>query len=227
MEKFPVIMLSGRKTSGKDTLAERLCEKHYFSRCAFADYLKRLCSRLLTNLGVELETDMFTDPVKKEKLLLDRNGKPFVFAMKSGRKNMTARQFLQYFGSEVGRDMIHEHMWIIPMAMLIKNVMNDPDPINMNNRGVVITDCRFPNEYSVTKSLLEGTQAVIHTVRIDRPSLPERTDLHISETAMDDFRFDRVIVNDGTIEDLHFSADRLVMDWYADAYPEKFEGLLK
>lgn len=209
MEKFPVILLSGQKRSGKDTLAEHLCNQYSFSRCAFADYLKHLCARILTNLGVRLDPDAFTNQDKKENTLLDLSGKPFVFAMKSGSKIMTARQFLQYFGTEIGREMVHDHIWITPVAMLIRNIMTDSS--SDYNRGVVVTDCRFPNEYAVTSDLLRGTGARVTTVLIERPGLP-KTDLHPSETAMNGFPFDYVIKNDTTIDDLWAAGDGIMKE---------------
>jgi hypothetical protein len=60
---------------------------------------------------------------------------------------------------------------------------------------VVVDDVRFPNEAQLIKSM--GGQLW----RIERPGLTDATG-HSSEGGLADWEFDRVIVNDGTVEDL-------------------------
>src|SRR5690606_4016638 len=62
-------------------------------------------------------------------------------------------------------------------------------------RDYVITDCRFPNEAQAIN------RAGGLVVRVQRPGNGPAND-HPSETALDDYQFDGVINNDGTLEDL-------------------------
>lgn len=76
----------------------------------------------------------------------------------------------------------------------------------------VITDVRFPNEAKAVE-LAGGV-----TVKILRDT--GLTDQHISETALDDFNANWTINNEGSIEDLHNVADRLVeftSNWMKEA----------
>jgi hypothetical protein len=65
----------------------------------------------------------------------------------------------------------------------------------------IITDMRFPNEMEA----VEKRHGI--TIRVVRPSFMVddkviAKDLHPSETALDDAKFDYEIINDGTMEDL-------------------------
>lgn len=80
-------------------------------------------------------------------------------------------------------------------------VVTEPEKYNNGYPNWVITDVRFPNEAEAIKEH-NGI-----TIRINR-GLVERTGKmiqgpeHISETALDDAKFDYVIENNGTIEEL-------------------------
>ncbi len=49
------------------------------------------------------------------------------------------------------------------------------------------------------------------TIRVWRPGIPVESD-HETETALDDYPFDYVVMNDGTIEDLHAKIREVVAD---------------
>ena len=70
--------------------------------------------------------------------------------------------------------------------------------------SVVITDCRYDDEAEAVRA------AGGKVVRIVRPSLPEPTDSHTSESGISDHLVDREIVNDGTLDDLRAAAEELV-----------------
>lgn len=67
-------------------------------------------------------------------------------------------------------------------------------PINLPNW--IITDTRFPNEADAVKS-----RGGIN-IRLQRNSDLDNNDIHVSETALDFYKFDYVVDNNGTIEDL-------------------------
>lgn len=70
---------------------------------------------------------------------------------------------------------------------------------------VLIPDCRFPVEIENMKANFDTT-----ILRIERPNfdngLTAEQKQHASETSLDDYKFDAVIYNNGTIEEL---ADKL------------------
>lgn len=91
---------------------------------------------------------------------------------------MTVRQFLQKLGTDSIRDHLHLNAWV-------NSLMCD---YNTDSKWI-ISDCRFPNEYQAVKEK-NGI-----TIRVNRTDQVLK-DLHISETALDDFKFDYVINNE-------------------------------
>ena len=99
---------------------------------------------------------------------------------------LTPRKILQLLGTEAGRDIIHPNIWV---NSLFADYTTDSNWI--------ITDVRFPNE---AKAIKDRGGIV---VRIERPGGESHCGgAHASETALDDYDFDIVINNDGTIEEL-------------------------
>jgi hypothetical protein len=101
-----------------------------------------------------------------------------------------ARRLLQVFGTEVGREMFGGNFWIDQAFKQIDPAAN-----------VVIADVRFPNEADAIKA--RGGQVI----RVNRKDITA-VNRHVSEHAMDNYMFNHVIYNDGTLDDL---ADEVFM----------------
>lgn len=97
---------------------------------------------------------------------------------------MTAREFLQKLGTESVRDVLHPDAWV--NALFSNYAYHDK---------WVITDCRFPNEAEAIKD----RGGII--VRVNRTGVKPINN-HESETSLDDYDFDWIIENNGTIDDL-------------------------
>ena len=103
--------------------------------------------------------------------------------------NLTPRLLLQVVGTDLFRNQLHPNTWV------------NASFANYLNNAWIFTDVRFPNELEAIKKR-KGI-----TIRVNR-GLVERTGKmiqgpeHISETALDDAKFDYVIENNGTIEEL-------------------------
>jgi hypothetical protein len=71
----------------------------------------------------------------------------------------------------------------------------------LGDGGAVFVDCRFPNEAEAIRS----RGGII--LRIERPGVGPAVgpdgEVHISEVALDGYDFDAVVVNDGSIDQLH------------------------
>lgn len=105
---------------------------------------------------------------------------------------MTAREFLQKLGTESVRDVLHHDAWVNALFC------------NYGNHDKwVITDCRFPNEAQAIKD----RGGIV--VRVNRTGVNPIND-HESEISLDDYDFDWIIENNGTIEDLKESV-RILM----------------
>lgn len=115
---------------------------------------------------------------------LDKDGNP-----RTGF--MTAREFLQYMGAQIGREM-SPNIWVDTVE---RNIIKSMSGI------AIIDDCRYPNEVAKVKSM--GGQVI----RLTRNPNKDNVDVHDSETALDpdvyDWNnFDRVIDNENmTIEE--------------------------
>ena len=103
------------------------------------------------------------------------------------------RELLQWFGTDVVRNN-YEDTWVDMMFALLKGIRSEYD-------CVIIPDVRFPNEIEKIKNNFKSV-----TLRIVRNN--EKNELsndekkHLSETALDDYEFEHVIFNNGTIDEL-------------------------
>ena len=143
-----IISISGLAGSGKDTIGNILIKKHNFTRIAFADALKSICSTI-----TGLSWDMFNDPNLKDKELdnevvfdqalaaslafelneLGYNVIPSKFNSLLGAKLETPRKILVFIGTDVCRNHVEETIWRDVTLKKIKNTEGH----------VVITDARF------------------------------------------------------------------------------------
>ena len=123
--------------------------------------------------------------------------------------NMTVREFLQRLGTEALRNGLHENTWVNAL-MADYRVEQTIEHVGGSLHQVipasnwVITDTRFPNEAGAVK----GRGGII--VRINRPGVTAVND-HPSETSLDDWNFDYVIENDGSMHDLVSQVDEILI----------------
>lgn len=162
----------------------------------FADKLKTLVCLLIGYTREQLE-----DRILKEQELGEewwyykgRNNSLIPYNKNSKRSTEdlikpTPRLLLQLIGTDLFRNQLHPNTWV------------NASFANYLNNAWIFTDVRFPNELEAIKKH-NGI-----TIRINR-GLVERTGKliqepeHISETALDDAKFDYIIENNGTIEEL-------------------------
>lgn len=141
-------------------------------------------------------------------------------ALKILSEDLTPRILLAEIGTNCMRDMIHPDIWVISTMKEYKNCDGplggceeclkhtyDDIPICNCKPNWIISDMRFPNEHNAVKEK-NGI-----TILINRKSVTESlkdTKLHESETALDDVEPDYTINNDGTIEDLIVSVEKIL-----------------
>ena len=132
---------------------------------------------------------------------------------------MTPRLMLQLLGTECGRDIIHPNIWVNALfanhdkylefcmqnelsKLKDKSMMGgfSPNRSSFELPNWIITDVRFPNEAQAIK---DRGGIVIRVNRYDENGMPYKTlNNHPSETALDNYKFDEVIENNGSIEEL-------------------------
>jgi hypothetical protein len=200
-----IIGIVGFIGSGKDTVADYLVNFHRFKRESFACSLKDAVS---TVFGWDRE--LLEGRTKQSREWRETRDEWWTTRLK---KDITPRYVLQYWGTEVVRKGFHDDMWVASLENRLRSSTDD----------IVITDCRFPNEIKAIRS------AGGKVVRIKRGAEPawfdeavsmnkgpsrnmnwalskqkiEKLKVHASETAWVGQKFDIVLNNDGTLDELY------------------------
>jgi len=202
-----IIGICGFIGSGKDTVADYLVNFHEFRRESFASTLKDAVANVFGWDRTMLEGR--TKEAREWREQVD----PW-WAERLDMPTLTPRWVLQYWGTEVCRKSFHDDIWI---ASLENKIRNSKD-------NVVISDCRFPNEILAIKNS-GGT-----IVWVQRGELPEwytyavdankgsnlainemkRLGIHASEWAWLGSKFDIIIDNNGTIDQLYQQSENLL-----------------
>jgi dephospho-CoA kinase len=102
------------------------------------------------------------------------------------------RRLLQVLGTEVGRNVFGDDVWV---DVLISKL----EPMDK----VVITDVRFPNEARELHNLAGEIW------RVNREGVSAINE-HVSESQMDEYNFDKIIDNNGSLEDLEHAIVELI-----------------
>jgi hypothetical protein len=200
-----IIGVCGFIGSGKDTIADYLTNFHGFRRESFANSLKDAVSMVFG-----WDRTMLEGRTKQA-----RDWREQVDTWWAERLNMphlTPRWVLQHWGTEVCRNGFHDDMWIASLENKLRNSKDD----------IVISDCRFPNEI---KSIKDAGGIVIRVKRGPEPewyrdaadmnagehcmnwmlakTRMQKLGIHASETAWVGTKFDYVLDNNETIDDLY------------------------
>jgi hypothetical protein len=175
-----IVGLCGLARSGKDTAAAHLVAELGYRRIAFADQMRVALERL----------DPFVQVGATHMRLTTVLG---LRGWDQAKEAPDVRRLLQRFGTEVGREMMGEDVWV---DMALRGVVAGD--------RVVVTDVRFPNEAAAVRRL-GGL-----VVEVQRPGagLDGIVATHASEAMA--FDRDRVLVNDSTVADLHAAIEALV-----------------
>ena len=197
-----VIGIFGNKQHGKDTFAG-LIDKHIrydlqkkTKGLAIADPVKHT-TMALTGMPIEVAAPSdYNKPVGE-----DTNALRLAWTWK-GRNG---REWLQWVGTELGRDQIDQDIWV---DRVVETVVADI----YGTHYFLISDCRFHTERISLRLKLKGRFIKFLAVRIHRPGEP--VDLgHPSESevaSMPDTMFEHVIVNDGGLAQLEHKAREFV-----------------
>lgn len=199
-----IIGVCGLIGAGKDTIADYLVNIHGFRRDSFAATLKDACAAVFG-----WDRDMLEGRTKSSREWRERPDE--WWSQRLGR-TITPRLVLQEWGTEVCRRGFHDDIWIASLENKIRNSKDD----------VVISDCRFPNEIAAIRRA-GGT--VIRVVRgadpewfaaarehfVNGAALPSNMP-HASEWSWAGTDFDRVLDNNGTMDQLYEQLNRLFQD---------------
>lgn len=144
-------------------------------------------AEMLKKQGELISVRPLAEPVKKLAIELGWNG----------IKDVYGRQLLQNIGALFRA--YDENYWV---SSLIHTIDHDCK----HREGVIVPDCRYPNEIETLKTRFNVT-----TIRIVRPDFDNGLTLkqkeHASETTLDTYGFDYVVYNNSTITDLEHEAE--------------------
>ena len=200
-----IIGVCGFIGSGKDTIADYLVNFHGYRRESFANSLKDAVSMVFGWDRTMLEGR--TKQAREWREQVD-----LWWAERLNMPHLTPRWVLQHWGTEVCRNGFHDDMWIASLENKLRNSKDD----------IVISDCRFPNEI---KSIKDAGGIVIRVKRGPEPewyrdaadmnagehcmnwmlakTRMQKLGIHASETAWVGTKFDYVLDNNETIDDLY------------------------
>ena len=155
-----IIGIAGFQGSGKDTIADYLCNIYGFKRDSFAATLKDAVAAVFG-----WDRELLEGRTKESRAWREQVDE--WWATRLGMPNLTPRLVLQKWGTEVARTAWHDDTWIASLENKLNKAHND----------IVITDVRFPNEIQAVRN------AGGIVIRVVRGPEPEWYDLAVQVNA--------------------------------------------
>ena len=117
-------------------------------------------------------------------------------------KSAYGRLLLQIYGTEIFRNRVDDNWWVKQVFDRWCAYFSNKEILN---GAYIVTDVRFPNEINYFSQLM----CPLVTVRVNRTDKDNVFNSeHFSEVALDEYaKFDYVIDNNGTLEDLKKKAE--------------------
>lgn len=220
----PLVGIGGLKEHGKDAFADYLVEDHGYIKTFMSEPLTAAVS-LIGPRGPWVHLDF--DIRRADGSRIAEQGDFIRYAdlveavgYTAAKEHRDAREYLQGLGTEVGRNMIHEDVWVDMAKKKIQEARAAGKP-------VCITGIRYQNEIDLVRELEGLTVWVERTVWPVKASHPlteaidaalgeqkaqDTTATHSSETSLSAEDFDVFIENGGTLDDLRDNASRFVAE---------------
>jgi hypothetical protein len=176
--------LGGYAESGKDAFADLIVAHPGFAKTYMSKPLEQALLRLnpWINLTLPEYVERLGHPVVRYQALHEAVGYDL------SKKEPEVRGLLQRLGTEVGREMFGENVWVDAM-------LKEAESLGGN---VVVTGMRFRNE-------MDAVQSSGPTIWVDRGLPPVNS--HASDNTLGPDDFDIIVDNTGTLEDLAAAAD--------------------
>jgi hypothetical protein len=181
-----IIGLGGRKTAGKDTVADYLVDEYGYVKLGMSDALNE--AAMILNPWIL--ADSF-DPIPEG--FYGYADIVETYGYTAAKNVREVREFLKKLGTEVGRDIIGVNTWVDAARKRIVQAVEAGKP-------VAITGIRYPNEVALIRQLGGKLWWV------ERPGVGVG-DEHTSENAVWAGDFDTTIWNKGTVKDLQWEVD--------------------
>ena len=185
-----VVALTGYKQSGKDEVGKCFLDNG-FELVKFAEPMKEMVRVYLRLRGADEELIY---------RLVDGDLKETPHPLFEGKTSREAQQFL---GTEWGRELLGDEIWVNAWT----------DRVITKDR-VLCTDLRFPNELEAVRKF-DG-----FAIRVNRPEVSlNKFSAHDSEKFIPTLEVYTEIMNDGTLDQLHFRS-RDLMEELEEVYDQ-------
>jgi len=184
-----LIGITGKAGSGKDTAADYIAEKYGYRKYNLADPIKKALNAMF---GWDMS---YWDDREWKETILPKIG-------------VSPRVLAQTLGTEWGREIINEQIWLHIAEDLVESVAH-----SHSHNGVVIPDLRFDNEALWMKNLSDTKPYVDNykIVKIERSDIDYVDNTkHSSESGVSSTFIDNFVNNNGSIDDLEFEFDKLM-----------------
>ena len=199
-----IVGICGAIGSGKDTIAQYICDSRGFVRVSMAAALKDAAAIIFG-----WDRDML-EGITRDHRARREEVDPF-WAERLGRPDFSPRAALQILGTELFRNNFHSETWVIAAERKI-----------MQSKNVVISDIRFPNEVEMIRRhngqiwhVRKGEAPVWwqcakdHIVGYDSMHV-RYPNVHYSEWAWANTDFDIVIDNSDTLAALYSKVELIL-----------------
>jgi hypothetical protein len=199
-----LIGLGGYAASGKDAVASILQKNHGWERTYMSAPLEEAYLKLNPWIDVRepnWEPGTYPSILTYEPFMRYRELHSLI-GYDASKNNKDVRGGLQILGTEIGRNMCDEEVWLRYGFRKIDETMAD-------GKSISITGIRYPNELSWVKER-RG-----HLVWVSRPGYGP-VNGHSSDNALSRDDFDMEIPNDGTLEDLAVVVARFARNVWGD-----------
>ena len=203
-----IIGITGLISSGKDTAADYLIRFHGFKKLSYAGTLKDTVAAVF-----DWDREMLEGTTQNSRAWREQVDE--WWADRLQMPHLTPRWVLQYWGTEVARKNFHNDIWVASVENKLRNT----------NDNVVITDCRFKNEVDAIKKaggmtlrIERGVQpnwlnfATDYNITQNPQALAELIDqnIHASEYSSVGLKYDHMVDNNKTIDDLHKNIQSII-----------------
>lgn len=213
-----IIILAGKKQSGKSTVAKHLVQKYGYKELALATNLKKACVKLVKFFyDTKIKLKEFNRPSKDydgvslKHLFDEYDGISVRFVERVERvkkvqktDGFTYRELLQYVGTDILRNLFGNDIHTLAM---LKNIIP--------GEKYIISDCRFQDEIDTIASYCKLSKIKMTVLYINRAKEMDvffEKDQHISEK-LDIKTINHKIYNSSTLEVLYSQVDKIMIDF--------------
>jgi hypothetical protein len=187
-----LIGVTGFARSGKDTVASYLVRTKGFTKIAFADPMREFLYAVNPLVGARVNGTEVVQIIRLREIIYRYGWDGY----KQTEYGTEIRELLQRLGTEAGRAVLGDSVWMDEIQKRIDRAKGD----------VVISDVRFVDECDFIRQ-----QAGV-VIRVNRPRVTS-VNGHVSDQRLPDATVDFEVENSGSIEDLQAKIKDIVDTW--------------